>query len=66
MKLVIADDHPVVLEGLAALFRSERDIEIVAQCVNGEEALETVTRLAPDILLLDVHMPTMDGFSVVR
>jgi DNA-binding NarL/FixJ family response regulator len=66
MKLVLADDHPIVLEGLAALFRSERDIEIVARCVNGEEALETVTRLAPDLLLLDVHMPKLDGFSVVR
>jgi len=66
MRLILADDHPIVLEGLAALFAGEPDIHLVARCINGEEALEAVERLAPDLLILDVHMPKLDGFAVLR
>ena len=66
MKLVIVDDHPIVLEGLSALFRGEPQIKIVARCLTGEEALEAVERHRPDILLLDLNLPRMNGLAVLR
>lgn len=66
IRLVLADDHPIVLDGLANLFRLEPDFHVVARCVNGEEALGAVRRHPPDVLLLDIHMPRMDGLTVLR
>lgn len=65
VRLVVADDHPVVLMGLDSLFALEPDFEIVARCVNGEEALEAALEHRPDILLLDLRMPKLDGLSVL-
>jgi DNA-binding NarL/FixJ family response regulator len=64
--LVLADDHPIVLDGLETLFRLEPDFQVVARCVNGEEALAAVHRHRPDVLILDVRMPRKDGLTVVR
>jgi DNA-binding NarL/FixJ family response regulator len=64
--LVLADDHPIVLDGLENLFRVEPDIRVVARCVNGEEALTAVNRHRPDVLLLDLHLPRKDGLTVLR
>ena len=66
IRVVIADDHPIVLEGLAQLFALEKDFQVVARCHNGEEALEAVERLAPDVLVLDIRMPVRDGMAVLR
>jgi YesN/AraC family two-component response regulator len=55
--VLIADDHPVVQEGLAAIFKSQKDMEVVAEAINGEEALELCNRHLPDVLLLDLRMP---------
>jgi two-component system NarL family response regulator len=63
--LVIADDHPVVREGLVAIFRSQKDIKVVAEATNGEEALELCNRHLPDVLLLDLRMPRKDGLQVI-
>lgn len=66
IRLVLADDHPIVLDGLENLFRLEPDFRVVARCVNGEECLAAVRRYAPDVLILDIRMPRYDGLTVLR
>src|SRR5260221_8318463 len=63
--VVIADDHPVVREGLVAIFKSQKDIKVVAEATNGEEALELCSHHLPDVLLLDLRMPEKDGLQVI-
>jgi DNA-binding NarL/FixJ family response regulator len=66
IRLVLADDHPIVLNGLAQLFRSEPDFEILALCPDGEQALQSVRLHRPDLLILDLKMPVKDGLAVLR
>jgi two-component system, NarL family, nitrate/nitrite response regulator NarL len=66
IRLVIVDDHPLILEALAVLFRSEEDFEVVAVCTQGLEALEAVRRHRPDVLVLDLRMPGVSGLDVLR
>ena len=63
--VVIADDHPVVREGLAAILKSQSDIKVVAEAANGEETVEMCNRHFPDVLLLDLRMPRKDGLQVM-
>ncbi len=64
--VAIADDHPIVLDGLEYLFRREAGFEIVARCETAEEAVRAVIEKEPDILLLDVRMPVKDGLWVLE
>jgi DNA-binding NarL/FixJ family response regulator len=64
--LILADDHPIVLDGLEQLFRLEEGLDVVARCRDGEETLLAVRTLAPDVLVLDVRMPGADGIEVLR
>jgi two-component system, NarL family, nitrate/nitrite response regulator NarL len=66
IRLILADDHPIVLDGLVQLFRVEPDFEVVARCRDGEEALREVRAQRPDVLVLDVRMPRLDGLEVLR
>lgn len=66
IRLVIADDHAVVLRGLESLFADERDVVVAAACANGEQTLEAVRKHRPDILVLDVRMRGLDGLAVMR
>jgi len=66
IRVVVADDHPIVLEGLSQLFALEKEFEVVERCHDGEEALRAVARLQPDVLVLDVRMPGRDGMEVLR
>jgi DNA-binding NarL/FixJ family response regulator len=66
VRLVVADDHPVVLDGLTQVFSLEPDFQVVACAKNGDEALEAVRRHQPDILVLDIRMPGKDGLAVLR
>jgi two-component system, NarL family, response regulator len=65
LRVLIADDHPVVREGLAAIFKTQKDIKVVAEATNGEEALELCDQHSPDVLLLDLRMPKKDGLQVI-
>jgi DNA-binding NarL/FixJ family response regulator len=64
--LVIADDHPLILDAMENLFRFEKDLKVVARCLNGDEALNAVRRHQPDIMVLDIQMPAKDGLVVLR
>jgi DNA-binding NarL/FixJ family response regulator len=65
IRLVLADDHPIVLSGLVWLFSQERDIEVVAAASTGNEALKATRQFAPDILVLDLRMPGKNGVEVL-
>ena len=66
IKILIADDHAIVRTGLRALLRSEPDLELVGEATGGYEAIELVGETQPDILILDLSMPDLDGISVTR
>jgi two-component system NarL family response regulator len=65
ISVLIADDHPVVRQGLAAILSSQDDIEIVAEATDGEEACELYDQHSPDVLMLDLRMPKKDGLQIV-
>jgi DNA-binding NarL/FixJ family response regulator len=64
--IVLADDHRIVRQGLRALLTGEADFEVVGEADDGREALELVRRLNPDVLVLDLMMPGLNGLEVAR
>ena len=66
IRLVIAEDHQIVREGLRLFLDAQPDMEVVAEAANGQEALEAVQQHQPDVLLLDLLMPEMDGLEVLQ
>ncbi|NTU74976.1 MAG: response regulator transcription factor [Anaerolineaceae bacterium] len=66
IKIMIVDDHPVVRKGMIALLQGEADMDVVGECGNGAEALEQYPRLKPDIVLMDLVMPVMDGIEAIQ
>jgi DNA-binding NarL/FixJ family response regulator len=66
IRVVLADDHPVVRRGLAAMLRSAGGIDVVGEAADGREAVQAAVTLGPDVLVLDIHMPVMDGVSAAR
>lgn len=66
IRVLIADDQEMVRAGFALILGAQPDIEVVAQCADGVEALEAARRLRPDVALLDVRMPRLDGLEVTR
>lgn len=66
IKIIIADDHTVVREGLTSILNAEPDFEVIGGASNGYEVLEMVRRLQPDIILMDLQMPVMSGVEAIR
>ena len=66
IRVVLADDHELVLEGLRALLSAERDIEVVATTTSGEQLVELVRRHRPDVAVLDLEMGTMSGLACLQ
>src|SRR3990170_1158180 len=64
--LILADDHHVLRKGFRGLLADEPDLEIVGEASNGREALELCRALRPDLVLMDVRMPEMDGLAATR
>jgi two-component system LytT family response regulator len=65
LRVVVVDDEPLARDDMMHLLAGRSDVAVVATCANGSEALEAVRRLQPDVLLLDIRMPGLDGFHVV-
>ena len=66
IRVLIADDHLVVRQGIQALLATEPDVEVVGEAENGHEAVAQVERLQPDVILMDLVMPEMDGIEAIR
>ena len=65
-RCLAVDDHPVVRQGLALLFDSSEDVELVGTVKTGEEALEAIEKLQPEVVVMDVRLPGIDGVSTVK
>lgn len=66
IRVFLADDHPIVRRGMADLLETEADIEVVGEATNGRDAVAAVAQLQPDIVLMDLVMPVMDGIEATR
>ncbi|HEX2207742.1 MAG TPA: response regulator, partial [Longimicrobium sp.] len=66
LRVVVVDDEPLARTGMRDLLARDPELEVVAQCADGREAVRAIGALRPDLVLLDVQMPEMDGFEVLR
>ncbi len=66
IRTVIVDDEPLARRGIRAHLKEERDVEVIAECSNGREAVHVIEERAPDLVFLDVQMPELDGFGVLE
>ena len=65
LRVIVADDEPIGRQRLVRLLQAEPDTEVVAACADGDEAVEAIWEHSPDVVLLDIQMPNLDGFGVV-
>ena len=66
LRVVLADDHDVVRRGLAMVLEAEAEFQVIGEARNGQEAIEAAVRLRPDLVLLDLKMPVLDGVQAAR
>ena len=65
-RVLIADDHPLIREGMSSMLASEPDLQVVGEVKDGQEALKVCQEVCPDLVLMDVRMPKMDGLEATR
>jgi DNA-binding NarL/FixJ family response regulator len=66
IKVLVAEDHRIVRQGLCALLEREKDVQVVGQAANGREAVALASRLAPHVVIMDVSMPDLNGIEATR
>jgi DNA-binding NarL/FixJ family response regulator len=66
LKILVVDDHEAVRKGVCAILSSRLDIEVCGEAVNGKEAIEKAKELRPDLVILDITMPVLNGFDAAR
>jgi DNA-binding NarL/FixJ family response regulator len=66
IRILLADDHPVVRDGLAAMLATQADFEVIGEAGTGAEAVTQAARLRPDVVLMDLEMPALDGIEAIR
>ena len=66
IRVVVADDHAMIRQGLCSVLTQYSDIQVVGEAANGEEAVALADRLQPDVMLMDIHLPKLDGIEATR
>ena len=66
IRVLLVDDHQVVREGLKRMLEPDKDIKVVGEAINGEDAITQAELLSPDVILMDIKMPDMDGITATR
>jgi DNA-binding NarL/FixJ family response regulator len=66
LRILIADDHEIVRKGICSILESRKNIDICGEASNGQDAVEKASQLNPDLIILDVTMPNLDGFAAAR
>jgi DNA-binding NarL/FixJ family response regulator len=66
IKILLVDDHPILREGLRGLLEREKDMEVAGEAGTGNEAVQLAARLHPDVIIMDINMPDMNGIEATR
>jgi len=66
IRLIVVDDHPVVRKGIVAMLETEDNLDVIAECSNGQEAIQQYAKLKPDVILMDLVMPEMSGVEAIK
>ena len=66
IRVIVVDDHPVVRHGLVSMLKYEPDLQVVGEAGNGKQAVAVILDLAPDVVLLDLWLPEMNGIQVLK
>jgi len=66
LKVIVVDDEPLARKGMQVRLRDFPELDVIAECANGQQAIDSIKQLKPDLVFLDVEMPGMDGFAVLK
>ena len=66
IKIILADDHKIIMQGLRSLIDNEKDMEVVAEAVNGRQAVNLVNKHTPDVVIMDINMPDLNGIEATK